>query len=493
MASNDLGIRFTEEKYATRSEVARDLKTPLVDSFWKVVKDYRSNFMRSFSLKALDGTPFSYCGSQAISGLINRSELKLVKLFSKYSKTDSKNGDTRLFQRKSEIESLKSIAKKYNLDVDGNYLRSLLDGKITSIASSHVVLANYASALRETKKLFTSSLNEDFLANIYMKLVGSEELVSFYRSKDDDNPENRIVIDRLYTSAPHNAIEGMMDNLFSFLQNSEQNDVVKALTAYYFINYVKPFEDNNDELAVLLLKAILSRSDIDELAFYIPIERLLSDEQDVIAKIFIEVQKTNDVTYFLDYGLKVLEGAIDKMLELINVLEADSLNKDYYREAKIEASTSSLFEEEKEVEEDIVIETIPEPVVVKEVIREIIREVEKPVVEQKPISKEIVEQPSPVRKDELAFSFNVPFLDEKDAARLEQHLLELDPELKRGQAHFYARHCTMGKRYTISQYKKALGCAYETARTSMDSLASLGYYRQEMVKNKKVYTPISKK
>lgn len=484
MASSDLGIRFTEEKYATRSEVARDLKTPLVDSFWKVVKDYRSNFMRSLSLKALDGTPLSYCGSQAISNLINRQELKLVKLFSKYTKMDFNSGDTRLFQSKCEIESLKSIAKKYNLDVDDNYLRSLLDGRITSIASSHVVLANYANALRETKKLYNSLLNEDFLANIYMKLVGSEELVSFYRSTDDDNPENRIVIDRLYTSAPYSAIEGMMDNLFAFLQNSDQNIVVKALTAYYFINYVKPFDDNNDELAVLLLKAILSRSDIDELAFYVPIEQLLSDEQDVIAKIFIEVQKTNDVTYFLNYGLKVLEDAIDKMLELINVLEADSLKKDYYREAKIEARTFSLFEEETR-EEEVALETIEQPGVVKEV--------EKPVFEPKSISNEIVEQQTPVRKEELALSFNVPFLDEKDAARLEQHLLELDPELKRGQAYFYARHCTMGKRYTISQYKKALGCAYETARTSMDSLAELGYYRQEMVKNKKVYTPISKK
>lgn len=480
MASNDLGIRFTEEKYATRSEVARDLKTPLVDSFWKVVKDYRSNFMRSLSLKALDGTSFSYCGSQGISNLINRSELKLVKLFSRHTKLGLNSGDIRLFEIKCEIEALKSIAKKYSLDVDDIYLRSLLDGRITSIASSHVVLANYAKALRETKKIYNSSLNEDFLANIYMKLVGSEELVSFYRSKDDDNPENRIIIDRLYTSAPHAAIEGMMDNLFNFLQNSEQDNVVKALTAYYFINYVKPFEDNNDELAVLLLKAILSRSDIDDLAFYIPIEQLLSDEQDIIAKIFVEVQRTNDVTYFLDYGLKALEDAVDKMLNLINVLEADSLKKDYYREAKIEANTFSV-EEEKEV----YIEPIEEP--------KVSEEIQRPLVEEKRISKEIIEQPTPVRKDELAFSFNVPFLDEKDAARLEQHLLELDPELKRGQAHFYARHCTMGKRYTISQYKKALGCAYETARTSMDSLADLGYYRQEMVKNKKVYTPISKK
>ena len=73
-----------------------------------------------------------------------------------------------------------------------------------------------------------------------------------------------------------------------------------------------------------------------------------------------------------------------------------------------------------------------------------------------------------------------------------QNLLEQDPFLKKGQAHFYVRHCTMGKYYTIQQYKKCEGCVYETARTSMDNLAKLGYYRREQVKNKFVYTPISK-
>lgn len=40
-------------------------------------------------------------------------------------------------------------------------------------------------------------------------------------------------------------------------------------------------------------------------------------------------------------------------------------------------------------------------------------------------------------------------LDEKDAMKIEEHLVEIYPTLKRGQAYFYARHCTIGKYYTI--------------------------------------------
>ena len=84
-------------------------------------------------------------------------------------------------------------------------------------------------------------------------------------------------------------------------------------------------------------------------------------------------------------------------------------------------------------------------------------------------------------------------LDEKDARRLEQHLLELDVRLKKGEAYFYARHCTIGMYYTIEQYKKALKCVYETARTSMDHLAELGYYKKTKYGKKFVYTPVKRK
>ncbi|MEA5061621.1 MAG: hypothetical protein VB015_04345 [Erysipelotrichaceae bacterium] len=489
MASNDLAIRFTEDKYATRTEVAKDLKTPLVDSFWKIIKDYRSNFTRVLSLKAVDNTYLNYCGCQTITNSMNKIEMKLVKLFSKYTKLDSKNGDLRIFQNKCEINSLFSIAGKYGLDVDENYLRSLIDGKITTIASSHRQLANYVEAFKEAKRLYTSPIDEDFIASVYAKLIGNSELISLYRTENDQNPENRMIIDRLYTSAPVSSIEPMMANLFQFLNSTTQSELVKSLVAYYFINYVKPFPNANDEIAVIVAKAILSHSDIDELALFLPLEVLLFGDQDTIARLFVEVQKTNDVTYFLGFGFKMVDTLLDQMLELINNLEANTLKNDYYHEAKIETGAISLFEEEAKKEEA----KIPVPTPVEKTA----------VVEEKPIVKQaVVESPKPTvtenenqkeEKSELAFSMNLPILDEKDACRLEEHLLELDPELKKGQAYFYARHCTMGKRYTIGQYKKALGCAYETARTSMDSLANLGYYRQEMVKNKKVYTPISKK
>lgn len=68
-------------------------------------------------------------------------------------------------------------------------------------------------------------------------------------------------------------------------------------------------------------------------------------------------------------------------------------------------------------------------------------------------------------------------------------LVEMNPLLKYHQALFYATHRVMGRYYSIGQFKAFNQCAYETARTSMDFLTSVGLYRKEQVKNKFVYTP----
>lgn len=69
-------------------------------------------------------------------------------------------------------------------------------------------------------------------------------------------------------------------------------------------------------------------------------------------------------------------------------------------------------------------------------------------------------------------------------------LVELYPNVKYTQALFYARHRTVGRFYTIGQFKDFFECAYETARTSMEFLTSVGLYRKEQLKNKFVYTPV---
>ena len=74
--------------------------------------------------------------------------------------------------------------------------------EVISAIPNNMLLVNYLKALAYIKRGYVNAINEDFLAGLYGKLVGMDELVDFYRVSEDRNPENRVLIDRVYTCAP---------------------------------------------------------------------------------------------------------------------------------------------------------------------------------------------------------------------------------------------------------------------------------------------------
>ena len=491
MANNDLAFRFTENVYATKSEVSKELKMSLIDNIWSNIQGYRSSFNHYLTIKSIEKNALVFCICPAISTKINEVNVKLLRLTSDYFGLSSSSGDLSRFEDKCIGESLKIIAKMNDVDIDDMYIRNLLHGDLKDNGGSFEPVINYYRALDFISKKYASPIDVDFLAELYSIITNNPQLTSFYRTEEDRNPENRVIIDRIYSAAPTAYIESMMESLFSFIANSSLNCLVKALVTYYYVSYIKPFPKYSDEIALLLAKAVLAHNNFQGLGACLPLESLLTEDLNTVGRIFIEVQKTNDVTYFVNYGLKLLQQKCDMLLDILANEKSSQLKRDFYREdvepAAPEAVSEPVVEEpvpEKKAEVEEEVKVVKEVIEPKPVVEAPVQE--RPVVQEKAMPRQEV-------REEIAFGYIPPVIDEKAACRLEEHLLELDPSMKRGEAKFYARHCTIGKRYTIQQYKKAIGCAYETARTSMDHLVAMGYYRKEMVKNKNVYTPIPKK
>ena len=491
MAGNDIAMRFTEEKYATKNEVARELKITSVDTFWANILAYRSNFYHYLTVKSIEKKMFLLCGCPAINSLVNNVEMKMIRVNREYGMLPPQSKSYRYLNQTFNKKILYILNEAEQLQVGEDFINNVLHDEVVSAIPNNMLLVNYLNALNYIKKAYVNAIDEDFLANLYAKLLGTEELVEFYRSNDDHNPENRVLIDRIYTSAPYNLIDSMMNSLFTFIQTSTLSASLKAIVVYFYVNYVKPFNKYSEEVAVLLAKAVLAHEAFGETVVDLPIEQLLLLSSEEVARIYVEVQKTTDVTYFVNYAFKHLNQYAESFLDEIAQGKVQELKADFYQ-------TDDAKEEEIEVEEEEVVPTKVETVDLFEEAQEEPVQEEQKTEPQPVVETPTIEQPKKKTvkvtyvQEELAVAYIPVALDEKQAVLLEQDLLERDPELKKGEAKFYARHCTKGKKYTIAQYKKSLRCAYETARTSMDHLAELLYYRKEKVKNKYVYIPVEK-
>ena len=402
MASNELGIRFTEAKYATKSEVIKDLRIQAIDSFWSNILAYRSQFNRYLNLKTIDRGLISLCCCSSINALINNVENKILCLNREF---------IRIYSDASAIKNLTNTVFK-------------------KIAASND-LPNYVELLVYAYSSYNNVNGEDYLAELFSKLTKITEITHFYRTDDSVTKEKTALIDRIYKCAPSKLIEPMMNDLFVFANDMSLSAIAKFALIYFYMVYVRPFDNNSKELAMVYAKSVLAKDALGELAILLPFEDIMFDDA-MIESYVLETQKSLDFTYFVKY---FLEKAIPVIEGMINTFKSMTCSP----------TPVSSFEDVK---------------------------------------------PVYVAKASVSIS-------EKESAtvlnKIENELVERDPNLKRKEAHFYSRHREIGKSYSIADYKRFSRCVYETARTSMDHLAELGYYEKTKYGKKFVYTPVKRK
>lgn len=525
MGGQELAVKYSNEIYATQKDIKKDLHTNLIDGIWTQVLKYRSNFIHTLRLRHVDATEYSVCLTPKITDKINSIERKLLKLSSKYKDLLSTKSEA-AFSVDSKIFILKEIAKIYNLEVAEDVIYRIASGNVYNIDPQLSILTRYNNCIDYIARFPLEQVDENTIGNLYSMILGTEDLTEFYRTTEINNKLSKYLVGKTYLGIPCKLIESNMDQLINFITYHECGIFIKAVCAFYFIYYVKPFESYSEEIAVLMLKKILSCNDYEESTAYVNFEAILNHKEELENVIF-ECQRTYDLTYLLWFLFDKVDSLIEDALTTAEEAEHKTIRNDFFQKdvTSAEKEATNTFENCATLESD------REPLNVEEMSVKLpletapitpIEEVEDKEVETIDKTPEIVDSTSteqtkvevaletpktevittkpvenvpvaPVKFDQtIAISVIPANLTEEEASKLENRLIEMNPILTRGQAYFYARHCTVGMSYTIAQYKKEVGCAYETARCSMDGLVTLGYYSKKQLKNKYIYTPIKR-
>lgn len=472
MSNSPITVRFTDENYSTRLEVARTLGTNLIDPIWNEILKYRSTMKHIFNV-------FDITHQQFFITLTNRNNEKITSisgLFSRFNKDfDGIVGgdlDKEKIVEDGIFTSIRSIAHINNLEINSDSFKSILNGFDSSI------LGRYYTAIKELGNQKYEQINEEMFAKYLMILRGENELTSFYRLNDVENESSRYLISREYDAAPAHDIEALMSNLCKFLEDNNESLLLKMIVTIYMFEYIKPFEKYNCEMCGLILKRLASNNGV---YYFVPFELAFID-QIRIKTVGKEIQKTRDVTYLFLPLADQIERSLLKLLDQVVQVSGHNVKQAYIAgDDKEEFKKEFGFTPKEEVlapKVEFVAPKVEKPVEVSPKLEE-----KKEAAAEKPVS----DTPKVEKREKIETSS-----DEKELKRQAKELLESDPYLKKGQAHFYVRHNIKGRYYSIQEYKKCEGCVYETARTSMDNLAKLGYYRREQIKNKFVYTPTDK-
>ena len=459
MAGENLNQKYTIGKYCTRNEVAKSLGTNLIDPIWRSIIDFRRTFAYDLPLYDASHARFGLTFIDSVQGRSAQATDRATRYATDVKKLPSRSVAEYSFRREMLINSLKAIAKYNKLNVSDVTLNNIVEGQ--NVGEEYKVLTRYFKSLENLKEHSYDNIDDSFLARHYAILRGEDELTSFYREVDIESASSKFLVDKEYDKGvPAHLIDEMMGTLFEYINNYDVSLVIRISAIYFMFNYIKPFESYNMELACLLAKRVLASTSIDTDCVYVPLESFLND-QNFFGDISKEVKKTHDFTYAFLEGSDIINDTFDLALNKISQVHGSTLDEEI-----------KIGTEEKQIKKEF------GPSVKVPVRSETKKSETKAEIQRRYEANNGVQEEDHLSEKELKAKMN--------------DLLEMDPMLKKSQAHFYVHHCTMGRYYTIQQFVKFEGCVYETGRTSMDDLAKLGYYRRDQIKNKFVYTPINK-
>lgn len=470
MPTQDIGIRWSEEKYATKDEVRDAYNMSMIDNIWKQIIDYRRLYTKTLDLHNIDRTPYMVVVTQTIQFKVASVERRLSRILVKTH--DMKAYGKELFAKRRYAKTIEVLDSNYKTNISQEMVSHLLDEDLSTIPSQYSLIYNYIRTLKYyASGHYTDIIDYRLLESILKQIQGVSfdnlTLEKEYREEEIETShyyQNNYV----YKAAPIERIADMIDELCNFVRESDLSPVIKAIVANYYLNYVKPFDYLNEEANALFAKICLGHFDFDEASMYLNFEKIVFDTDEKLNKISVECQKTLDLTYYVNYILDLLDEDLKDILDEIVLTERDEIKNEQIDLSEDEGlnAKSTVEEEAKPSERSVAV-------------------IARPVEFVKP------QEPSPyIGESNVALPVFPAGLKEQDVEGIVTNLLEVYPYLKRTQAHFYARHCTIGKHYTISQFKKEENVAYETARTSMDFLAENGFYSKTKVRNKFVYSPV---
>lgn len=119
-----------------------------------------------------------------------------------------------------------------------------------------------------------------------------------------------------HLAPPHENVPYLMIDLFEYLKNSDEIELIKSCVFHYEMEFIHPFLDGNGRMGRLWQTLILKGK--YSLFEYLPFETLIINDQKGYYKALSESDKLGSSTHFIEYMLGVINTSLVELLNYNN-------------------------------------------------------------------------------------------------------------------------------------------------------------------------------
>ena len=217
-----------------------------------------------------------------------------------------------------------------SLKIEGN---TLTEEQITAILENNSVIGPQkdikevlnAIEIYENLEQFSPDSEKSFLKAHQILMSNLIEKAGKYRNQGVGIVKGSKVE---HLAPPFENVPFLMKNLFDYLKNSAEIELIKSCVFHYEMEFIHPFLDGNGRMGRLWQTLILmEKYPVFE---YLPFETLISKDQEKYYSALSESDKSGKSTKFIEYMLNVIDISLSELLKFNNrtLFEKDRL--DYF-------------------------------------------------------------------------------------------------------------------------------------------------------------------
>ncbi|GAA4900336.1 Fic family protein [Flaviramulus aquimarinus] len=131
-----------------------------------------------------------------------------------------------------------------------------------------------------------------------------------------------------HLAPPYENVPFLMKDLFNYLKNEDDIELIKSCVFHYEMEFIHPFLDGNGRMGRLWQTLILmEKYPVFE---FLPFETLISKDQDKYYKALSESDKSGQSTAFIEYMLNVIDITISELLNFNNRTLSEKDRLEYF-------------------------------------------------------------------------------------------------------------------------------------------------------------------
>lgn len=212
-------------------------------------------------------------------------------------------------RKRNKIQTIRA-----SLAIEGNSLSeeqvtALLENRRVIGSSKEILEVKNAIEVYDNLERFDAFSEKSYLKAHEILMKGLVENPGEYRAKEVGVFQG----DRVAHLAPPGwNVSNLMHQLFHYLQEGDDNLIIKSCVFHYEMEFIHPFYDGNGRMGRLWQTVILMNE--NPVFEYLPIEKAIKESQAAYYRVLSESDKSGLSTPFVEYALEKIKVSLEELL-----------------------------------------------------------------------------------------------------------------------------------------------------------------------------------